>query len=487
MPPAAVEIRDWAWRYSGRAGWALRGVDLRIGPGERVLLLGPSGAGKSTLLAALAGLLDRGAGDAAGQVLVDGHPPAQVRRQVGIVFQDPETQLVMARAGDDVAFGLENRGTPVAEIWPRVRDALARVRFDYPLDHSTAALSGGEKQRLVLAGALALRPSLLLLDEPTASLDPDSAANIRAALRDLVADRGITMVVVEHRIAEMRDLVDRVVVLAAGAGVIADGTPAEVLDGPTGDRLADSGVWVPGRPLPAPPRPAAVGGALLRAERVSYRHHNQAVDALPVTDIQLSGTKTTTVTGPNGSGKSTLALLLAGLRAPVSGRVVGTQELAGVDCAVPPHRWSAAALVRRIGTVFQNPEHQFLTGSVIRELLLSPLRAGMTEKQASKRAGELMERLRLSHLAEANPFTLSGGEKRRLSVATALITSPRVLVLDEPTFGQDRRTWIELVQLLAVQRDDGRALCLITHDAELVTALADDVLQLRRTTQAAVP
>src|SRR5204863_5855436 len=158
--------------HPGRAAWAVRGLDLEIRRGESVLLAGPSGAGKSTVLLAIAGLLDpSGGGESEGALDVAG--------TTGILFQDPETQLVMARAGDDVAFGLENRCVPTAEIWPRVHAALADVGFAYPDDRATAALSGGEKQRLAIAGILALRPRVLLLDEPTANLDPDGARAIR--------------------------------------------------------------------------------------------------------------------------------------------------------------------------------------------------------------------------------------------------------------------------------------------------------------------
>src|SRR3954471_21878858 len=155
---AEVTLRDFGWRHAGRRAWAVRGVDLTVASGERVLLLGASGAGKSTLLAALAGLLPEDSGEAKGGIEIDGLPPRKARERVGIVFQDPQTQLVMARSGDDVAFGLENRGVPADDIWPRVDEALRRTGFPYDRFRPTAALSGGEQQRLALAGVLALRP-----------------------------------------------------------------------------------------------------------------------------------------------------------------------------------------------------------------------------------------------------------------------------------------------------------------------------------------
>jgi energy-coupling factor transport system ATP-binding protein len=172
------------------------------------------------------------------------------------------------------------------------------------------------------------------------------------------------------------------------------------------------------------------------------------------------------VTGPNGAGKSTLALLLGGLLRPTSGAITA------FGSGQPPHKWRAAELSRRIGSVFQDPEHQFVTSRVIDELRLAGPAPSLVD--------ELLERLRLTKLAQANPYTLSGGEARRLSVATALASAPRLLVLDEPTFGQDRRTWIELVDLLAGLRDDGHGVIAVTHDADFVTALADREHRLAR-------
>ena len=464
---AAIEANGWGWRHPGRKAWAVRGLDLRIEPGERVLLLGASGAGKSTLLGALAGLQGpSGGGESEGDLRVDGRLPHDARDATGIVFQDPETQLVMARAGDDVAFGLENRCVPTEAIWPRVHRALAQVHFPYPEDHSTAALSGGEKQRLAIAGALALRPRLLLLDEPTANLDPAGAAAVRATLAELTA---MTLVLVEHRVADSLPLVDRVVVIEAGGGVVADGAPKDVFTR-YGARLAELGVWVPGPPPTSPTRRTLFGSELARTDDVAFRYPGTQTWALGGVDASVRAGEALAVIGPNGSGKSTLALLVAGLLRPARGRVT-------LEDAEP---WSLPArrLVARVGTVFQDPEHQFVTGRVDEELMVGPLRAGRYAPDARRIAMDLLERLGLTHLAAANPFTLSGGEQRRLSVATALATAPPLLVLDEPTFGQDRRTYAELVTLLAGHCDGGGAALFATHDEDLVVSLADRTLRL---------
>ncbi|GAA4206586.1 ABC transporter ATP-binding protein [Actinocatenispora rupis] len=471
-----LAVRGFSWRHAGRTAWAVRDVDLHVEAGERVLLLGPSGAGKSTLLAGIAGLLPADTGERTGEILLDGAPPAGTRRP-GFLFQDPETQLVMARCGDDVAFGLENHGTPVDRIWPRVTETLATVGFPHPLDRSTDALSGGEQQRLALAGVLAPNPGLLLLDEPTANLDPAGAALVRAAIGRVLADGRTGMILVEHRVAEALPLVDRVVVLAAGGGIEVDGPPEKVF-AEHGDSLAAQGVWVPGHG-PAPRTARRTGGdPLVSAVGLGYRHPGAPTPALSDVDLTVAAGEALAVLGHNGSGKSTLALLLGGLLAPGVGSVVAHDALS--PPAKPPHRWRAAALTSRIGSVFQNPEHQFVTGRVRDELALGPRRVGRTAAEVDAVVTELLERLRLTHLAGANPYTLSGGEQRRLSVATALATAPSLLVLDEPTFGQDLRTWRETVALLGGLADDGRGLAVVTHDEDLVAALADRTVTLHK-------
>ena len=440
-----------------------------------MLLLGESGAGKSTLLRALAGVLAPDEGDAEGSLLIDGAAPAPGR--AGLVLQDPDSQVILARVGDDVAFGCENLGVARDEIWSRVRHSLDEVGLAVPLDRATANLSGGQKQRLALAGVLAMRPRLLLLDEPTANLDPQGVTEVRDAVGRVLDATGATLVVVEHRVAVWQDLVDRVIVLGTD-GLIADGSPTEVLDRRGAD-LAARGIWVPGHPPARParrPRPAAQIELTARALSVD-RTGTEPQAVLEGVQLDVSSAQGLAVTGPNGSGKSTLGLSLAGLLPPVAGELTASDDLRR---GIPPRpwRWRSRDLLTRIGTVFQEPEHQFLAPTVRAELAIGPRALNLPQAEIDARVGELLDRLRLTHLAEANPFTLSGGEKRRLSVATVLATRPRLLVLDEPTFGQDSRTWSELVTILAELIDDGSGLVMMTHDSELVATLADATLEL---------
>ena len=472
--PARLTARAFGVRHASRHAWALTGVDLVVEPGERVLVTGASGSGKSTLFAAVAGVLEAESAEFTGELTVDGADPRAARDRLGLLMQDPDSQLVMTRVGDDVAFGLENAGLPPGDIWPRVDDALAAVGFPYGRDRPTQALSGGEKQRLVLAGALARRPGLLLLDEPTAQLDPGGARLVRSAVARATADRATTVLVVDHDAAPWLPLVDRVVELVDG-GLVEHGPGWRPVPRTDGLRL-----------------PAGRGVTrLLTADAVGYTSRGKPDPSLALTDAAATAGRVLAVTGANGSGKSTLALLLAGLRAPTTGRVTAAAELArGARTArrllrrtrdtAEPHRWPAADLVTRIGTVFQHPEQQFLTGRLRDELALGPLRSGSQAAGARATAEGLLERLGLTALADANPYTLSGGQQRRLSVATALATSPQVVVLDEPTFGQDAATWRELVTLLAEQRARGCAVVTVTHDVDLVAVLGDDRLELGR-------
>lgn len=475
--PARVDVEGWGWRYAGRKGPATRDIELSIEPGERVLLLGASGAGKSTLLAGLAGLLGGSdEGERSGRILVDGQAPEAQRGRIGLVLQDPESGIVLSKVGDDVAFGCENLGVPAAEIPSRVAEAVASVGLAVPLDRPTKALSGGQKQRLALAGVLAMRPGLLLLDEPTANLDPEGVTEVRAAVEHVVRTDGTTLVLIEHRTDVWADLMTRVVVLAPGGGVLADGEPARVF-AEHGDALAAAGVWVPGRPVELPtPAPLVAPDAVLSAQTLSIGRERRAVVASGL-DVVVPRAAGTVITGPNGVGKSTLALTLAGLLPELAGEVVAAVTLAARGIR-RPSRWRSTELLTRIGTVFQEPEHQFLASTLRDELAVGPRALRMPPAQVDAIVDELLERLDLSSLALANPFTLSGGQKRRLSVATVLAASPEVIVLDEPTFGQDRRGWSELVTLLQREVERGRTVVAVTHDADVMRHLGQHRIAL---------
>ena len=514
----AVHVERLTVRHIGRRAPALRDVSLEWAPGERLLLLGPSGAGKSTLALCLNGLIPHSveAHWEAGRILVDGQDTRQaslgrLTRQVGLLFQDPEAQLALLEVDDEVAFGLENLGTPRSEMLRRVPAARALLGLDPArtpprLDQ----LSGGTKQRVTLAAILAMGPGALVLDEPTANLDPQGTTELFDTLTDLCRDSNRSLLLVEHRLDDILALIEHVVVLDERGTSVLTGPPREIFErhADTLDRL---GVWVPqvarlGSLFPGarapltvaeaadllvtawpthqsrhsrlptrhsresgnPPSPA--GAAILAAEQVSYRYTPDGPPALAAVDLTVHPGEFLALAGANAAGKTTLALLLAGALQPTTGRVL----LDGRDLRAVPER----DMRRRLAYVFQYPEHQFVTGTVRDELLFGLRARGVAAAAAVERAMTALERIGLADLAAAHPLSLSHGQKRRLSVATALVTDPDVLLLDEPTFGQDRRYTDELLALLTDLHRSGTTVVVITHDMTLVAEHATRVVAL---------
>lgn len=545
---AELRFENWGYRHASRRAFAVRGLDLTIKAGQRVLLLGASGIGKSTILSGAAGLIgndfvaknsaksqqttlveDADGGVSEGCVLVDGVPVRRARGRVGLVLQDPDAQAIFQRLGDNVAFGPENMNVPRNEIWDRVRKSLKEVGLDgLQLHRSTSHLSGGQMQRLALAGALAMQPSVLLLDEPTANLDPDGTHQIVGAVRAVLDLTHATMVLVEHHAEPWIDMIDRVVVLGlendeAANGkaannetvhdddiarvassrtvIVADGTPDEVFNRTDLD-FEDLGIWLPERykkNVKSSANESSVsnssanaessekyyencdpaegyGEVLLSTKDLAISHNSEPI-ARHI-NLEFKAGQITALVGANGAGKSTLSLTLAGLLPAVSGEVVASDALAQGANGTDPMKWKSPDLAKRISYVFQNPEHQFACGSVLDEVMLGPLRTGVSADEARAKAQELLKRFRLARYAKANPYTLSGGEKRRLTVAASLAAAPRVLILDEPTFGQDRKTWLQIIRLIASLRSEGVSIIVVTHDRELVEALGARLVEL---------
>ena len=500
--PCSVDVRGWGWRHGGRLAWALDGVDLRIEPGERVLVLGPSGSGKSTLMSGLAGLLGgEDEGESQGSLLVDGAAPEERRGRIGLVMQDPEAQVVLARVGDDVAFGLENLAVAREAIWPRVDASLDSVGLEVARSRSTSRLSGGQKQRLALASVLAMRPGLLLLDEPTANLDPVGVAGVRDAVERVLEASGATLVVIEHRVDVWADLVDRVIVVLDGR-IAADG-PIDAVLASEGARLRERGIWLPGDDVAAElddsgaeaarsatGSPASPSGTTappssilsIRDLEIGYAPGRPVRTGI---DLDVPRGASTCLIGANGTGKTTLALTLAGLLPQLAGRIEAAPAAGLPGESADPHDWSSKDLLGCVSMVFQEPEYQFVARTVREELEIGPRISGVEGAELAALVDSHLEALGLTALAEASPMSLSGGEKRRLSVATALISAPELLILDEPTFGQDRRTWLALVELLRAARARGTTLVSITHDPAYVAAMGDNVVDLGRLGSAA--
>jgi energy-coupling factor transport system ATP-binding protein len=435
-------------------------------------VIGPSGSGKSTLARALAGLIPTEIpGDWSGRLAI-GDLEAQtaarsaVAAAVGLVFQDPASQLVMGRAGDDVAFGLENRAWTLEAMRARVPEALAEVGLAGFEGRRSARLSGGEQQRLAIGGVLAAEPGVLVLDEPTANLDPAGTAAVHERLAGLAATRSTTIVLVEHRVDQAWPLADVVLALGGDGRPIDVGPPAEVL-ARSRERLEQAGVWLPGdRVAPPSPHTEALpdGSALSITDAwFGYDHGSPVLHGV---SLDVRAGERVALTGANGSGKSTLLRLALGLLRPLPGAV----RLDGRDPAqMPAHDLGAEA-----GYVVQDPELGFVADTVREEIA-----AGLDAVEFAN-AQVIAERLRLPvpEFGDRSPYRLSGGEQRRLSLVTALARRPRLLVLDEPTFGQDRHGHEELVRILEELSGEGTAILAATHDERFVAAFADRTVQL---------
>ncbi|WP_051155007.1 ABC transporter ATP-binding protein [Ruania albidiflava] len=476
--------------YPGAPAPHLRQVSIAVEPGERVLLLGPSGAGKSTLLRTLAGVVPQTVeADVTGQVTVCGTDPRstpvpELAGRVATLTQDPADQLCLPTVVDEVAFACENRAVPREQIPPRVSRALHAVGAGHLAGRRTSELSGGEGQRVALAAALVAGPDLLLLDEPTALLDPAAARGVGAMLAGL--DGGSLLI--EHRLDELGDLPPRCVVLDGRGSVVADGPSAQVL---TSEQVAATGSWLPataeltralGRPVSRsqlggalgelagcrPPAGRRAAGPVLLAARAAQVRRGDRVVCQGV-DLDLRAGQITAVLGVNGSGKSSLLLGLAGLleATGISGRA-------------------------QVGMVFQNPEHQFLARTVAEEIRYGMPDGGHRRGRGDRRGPDrgagrsagapdlaaVLARYDLTGREEADPFRLSGGQQRRLSLAAMTVMADEVLLADEPTFGQDRRTTAAVAAELDRLAAEDRAVVLVSHDLRLVATLADQVLLL---------
>ena len=439
-------------------------------------------------------------GERSGTVLLDGAPPGERAGAVGLVLQEPGAGVVSATLGRDVAFGLENTGVPREAMPARVAAALAAVGLTMPQDTPTHALSGGEQQRLALAGALALGPTLLLLDEPTAMLDPATTASVRDVVDEVTAAQGLTTVVVEHRLGPWVEVVDRIVVLDATGRLVADGDPREVLSR-QGSALAAQGIWVPGVPVPEPRRVAAgtfgpgrlgahvvaLDAAAVTVERSARRLDGSARTSIAVDDqwLQVRAGEGHALVGPSGAGKSTLMLALAGLLERQSGEVRVHPELA-VTGRRDPADWDTVDLARTLAWVPQWASSTIVATTVLDEVMTTSRALGLVESEALARCRALLHVLGLGHLEQADPRHLSGGEQRRLAMASAVAHQPAVLLADEATVGQDRHTWAAVMGLLEGLRDAGSAIVLTTHDQGAIDR-ADRVTTVERPGQPPEP
>jgi energy-coupling factor transport system ATP-binding protein len=521
---AIVDLRDITYTYEGETSPVINGVSLRVEPGEFVLILGPSGCGKSTLLNVLNGTIPHTLrGELGGHAVVCGKsvPDTKVTNfatEVGMVFQDPEAQIINTRVRDEVCFGLENLCRPADEIMARQSEALAYVGLPDAGDLSIFDMSGGQKQRVSIAAVLAARPRLLVLDEPTANLDPAGMAEVFVVLHRLNREFGTTIIMVEHRVDELADRVTRVIMMDRGE-VVFDGKPraafARRREGHSeeAETIATS-AWFPQvsefalelataagiavapdvMPLnvteavafaegvmarglvqstakPAAPESAAPGEKLLSIRDLTFGYTRER-PILKNVSLELETRSIVALLGQNGSGKTTLARALIGINPVERGTVyLGDRDISDLG----PREISA-----EIGYVFQNPDHQFVTDQIDEEVAYGLKVRGYAEDFIARRVDEVLDIVDLARYRHRSPFNLSLGERRRLSVATMLVLEPRLLVLDEPTIGQDHERAQHLMRLMDRLRERyATTILMITHDVRLVAEWADRAIALR--------
>jgi energy-coupling factor transport system ATP-binding protein len=500
-------------RHEGSEVFTPDGVSFDVRPGEVVLVLGPSGSGKSTLALALNGLVPHALpAELGGRVVVEATASvdttvARLSERVSMVFQDPDAQIVTGTVLDEVCFGPENLRLPVEDVLLRAEAALRQVGLWDRRDENPDRLSGGGRQRLALACALALQTPVIVLDEPTANLDPRGIDEVYAVLGRLVAERRHAIVLIEHNLDAAMGLVDRVVVLDRSGALRFDGPAGSVLRENV-DELLRLGVWLPTATLagmrlraagyevaelpltpdalttlvdtlPPPLSPVATGG---RVRTVAEGAAGPAVRVRGLTvtrsgtevlhgiDLEVARGDFVALVGVNGAGKTTLLQSIAGVVAPPRRSV----DVLGLD----PARADLRELARTIGFVFQNPEHQFVRGTVADELAHGLERQRVARPDIDRRVDRMLERFGLAGARQVHPFLLSGGQKRRLSVGTALIAGAPVLALDEPTFGQDRERAAELLAILAGLHAEGTTVLVVTHDLQLVADFATHIAVL---------
>lgn len=499
QPDVVAAVDNLRLKFPGEPELVFQGLSLSIRRGEKVLLLGPSGCGKSTLLQVLSGIIPR-----AVEVPFKADKLV-VPAKTGFVFQDPDTQFCMPYVDEEIAFVLENLQTPREDMPPLIAHYLQQVGLKVdPVHTLIQTFSQGMKQRLALASVLALAPEVLMLDEPTALLDEEGTRQVWETIRGIAADK--TVLIVEHKIGGILDFIDRIIVFSPDGRIIADGEPKTVFREYRREFL-DYGIWYPGvwddfstergalwqgqhptqqqGPQIQPHEPLLQQGQQLPHQELeqSPRHQQPlpergeplllleqfdglrgGISKVHVDCLAAYRGDFIAIVGRNGAGKSSLLLAIMRLI-----RVKGTGRVAGVRGE------KVAQLAEQIAFVFQNPELQFVTNSVAEELAYTLSDTGRLTPDIRPAVEKQLAEYNLTELADRHPFQLSTGQKRRLSVASAMIGGQRILLLDEPTFGLDARNTFQLLTKLELLRQEGTLILMVTHDPEIVRRCATRV------------
>lgn len=501
-----IQADAYGFRYEDTAEPQLRGITLQIPVGERVAIMGATGAGKTTLVMSLNGLVPHHHdGDVEGGLTVLDRQVAASRitdlvRDVGLVMQDPESQITGQRVLDDAAVGPANLGLAKAEVLARARQALERVGMSDLEDRDTAHLSGGQQQRLAIAGILAMSPQLVVLDEPTSELDPAGAEQVFDVVRSL-SEGNQTVLLVTHEPELVVDWADRLLVLAGGQ-LVHDGPPADffanadlveaaalrapgateavsalrragLVEAATTPVTIDAAVDVLRPQLPAAATSSAAiaepeaagrpGDVVVRTRYLAHRYPS-GVDALAGVSVDIRQGDFIALLGRNGAGKTTFARHLNGLLRPTSGSV----EVSGRPTDDRPLH----DLATEVGYVFQNPDHQIFAASVFDEVAFGLRNEGREPDDVEARVRAVVERVGMGDFLHTHPYRLGKGQRQRLAVASVLALEPSVLVVDEPTTGQDWSGSIAMMELVRSLNESGHTIIMITHDMALAARYA---------------
>lgn len=483
MTDTSLIVENVSFRYRDRQGAAIHNISFSAEKGELVLLAGASGCGKTTLIRAINGLIPRSyKGELTGKILVQGQdteamPLSRISQMVGTVLQDPERQILGTKVINEVAFGLENMGLPRPEILQRAEEALAYLKIPHLRDRETFNLSGGEKQKVALAGVLAMKPSVLLLDEPLASLDPASALEALEMVR-ILADEGLTILMVEHRVEDVLKIrPSRVMYMSEGeicylgdAEGLAEAVDVREVKLPA-RQIAIRAAEREQAPeklmfLPGIKAEAESASPLARFENVTFGYESGR-EVLHGISLDIKKGDIIAVLGPNGAGKTTFVKHAIGLLKPKAGQVL----VNGKDT----HHASVAEIASTLGYVFQSPSHMLFAPTVREELAFGPKNLKHTPAQIEQQVKHSLEIVNLADKGDDPPLSLSFGQQKRVSIAAILAMRSKILVMDEPTAGQDYKNYINFMD--AILRLPGfEAILFITHDVDLAVIYANRVL-----------
>ncbi|MEM3629788.1 MAG: energy-coupling factor transporter ATPase [Nitrososphaerota archaeon] len=514
---SAIEFNNFSWQYAGSKNWALKEINLKIKHGEFIVITGPSGAGKTTLCLCMNGLIpQRINGILKGNVKILGkstleHDIYEFAKDVGMVYQDPETQFISMSVKNEIAFGMENFGVSREEMQKRLEWVLKIIRMEDSLDKSPIELSGGQKQRVAIASILVIEPKIFIFDEPTSDLDPIGRSEVYSVISKIREEKKSTIIMVEHNLEEVAPYADRFILMHDGS---------IILDLPKDDFFEEiekileisrnvpqiseffyilrrKGAWdgkIPitfndaceefkkihsknlieiknfhsSKSFKEDKNSFNENEPIIIVKNLYYQYPDGTI-ALKNINLNIKKGEYLAIVGQNGSGKTTLVKHFNGLLKPTRGKVI----VKGIDVSSSRVR----ELITHVGYVFQNPDHQLFCQTVFDEVMFNFKQLKIDEKHAKEKALKILESMDLLKYAEEHPFFLGKGQRRKLAIASVLSLNPEIIIVDEPTTGQDWKGSKEIMNILdRLNREERRTIIVITHNMRVVAEHCDRVI-----------